>query len=82
MTYEVTALDPPRRVELRGSGSTVNAVDDIRFEETSTGTLIHYTADLRLKGVLRLMEPLIRSRFEEVGRRAMEGMREALERLT
>lgn len=79
MTYEVTAYDPPRRVELRGSGSTVNALDDIRFEPAERGTRIRYTADLRLRGPLRLGEPLLRSKFEEVGRRAMEGMRAALE---
>jgi carbon monoxide dehydrogenase subunit G len=79
MTYEVTAFDPPRRVELVGTGSTVNARDDIRFEATDQGTRILYTADLRLKGVLRAAEPLLRSKFEEVGRRAMEGMRAALE---
>jgi carbon monoxide dehydrogenase subunit G len=79
MTYEVTALDPPNRVELRGSGSTVNALDDIRFEATERGTRIRYTADLRLRGPLRLAEPLLRRRFDEVGRRAMAGMRAALE---
>lgn len=79
MTYEVTAFDPPRRVELVGTGSTVDARDDIRFEATDEGTRILYMADLRLKGVLRLAEPLLRSKFEQVGRRAMEGMRAAFE---
>lgn len=79
MTYEVTAFDPPRRVELVGTGSTVDARDDIRFEATDGGTRILYTADLRLKGVLRVAEPLLRSKFDQVGRRAMEGMRLALE---
>jgi carbon monoxide dehydrogenase subunit G len=79
MTYEVTAFDPPCRVELAGTGSTVNARDDIRFEATNEGTRILYTADLRLKGVLRAAEPLLRSKFKKVGRRAMEGMRTALE---
>jgi carbon monoxide dehydrogenase subunit G len=79
MTYEVTAYDPPNRVELRGSGSTVRARDDIRFEATDGGTRIHYLADLRLRGALRLIEPLLGSKFEETGRRAMEGMRAALD---
>jgi carbon monoxide dehydrogenase subunit G len=78
MTYEVTEYQPPDRVALRGSGSTVNAVDDIRFEPTTGGTRIRYTADLRLRGVLRVLEPLFRGRFEETGRRAMAGMKAAL----
>jgi carbon monoxide dehydrogenase subunit G len=74
MTYEVTAFDPPRRVVLHGTGSTVTAVDDIRFEPTSSGTRIHYTADLRLRGVARIIEPLLIGRFRETGRQAMAGM--------
>jgi carbon monoxide dehydrogenase subunit G len=79
MTYEVTAYDPPNRVELRGSGSAVRARDDIRFEARGEGTRILYLADLRLRGVLRLLEPLFRSRFEGTGRRAIEGMAAALD---
>jgi carbon monoxide dehydrogenase subunit G len=78
MTYEVTAYEPPHRVELRGMGSTVSAVDDIRFEGTPDGTRIRYAADLRLKGALRLAQPLVRRQLEETGRHAMAGMRAAL----
>jgi carbon monoxide dehydrogenase subunit G len=79
MTYEVTAYDPPHRVVLAGSGSTVNAIDEIRFEATDRGTLIRYTADLRLKGPLRLLEPFMERKFQAVGNAAMTGMRAALE---
>jgi len=78
MTYEVTAWDPPNRVVLRGEGSTVTAVDDIRFEATQGGTRIRYSADLRLKGVLKIAEPFFKGRFDETGRKAMAGMRAAL----
>lgn len=80
MTYDVTAYEPPHRVVLRGTGSAVNAVDDIRFEATATGTRILYAADLRLKGLLRAMEPFVKGKFEETGRQAMAGMKAALER--
>ena len=79
MTYEITVWDPPNRVVLKGEGSTVTAVDDIRFEATATGTRIHYSADLRLKGLLKLAEPFFKGRFDETGRKAMEGMKRALE---
>lgn len=79
MTYEVTAWDPPNRVVLRGEGSTVTAVDDIRFEATDAGTRIRYSADLRLKGLLKVAEPFLKGRFEETGRKAMAGMKTALE---
>jgi len=80
MTYEVTAYEPPHRVVLRGTGATVNAVDDIRFEATSNGTRILYTADLRLKGPMRALEPFFKGAFEEAGRHAMAGMKDALAR--
>ena len=79
MTYEIETWDRPNRVVLRGEGSTVRALDDIRFEHVPGGTQIHYSADLRLKGPLRLLEPLLRKRFDETGRAAMAGMRRALQ---
>ena len=82
MTYEVTVFDPPNRVVLRGTGSTVDAVDDIRFDPTARGTRIRYVADLRLKGIFRVVEPLMRSRFRDTGDRAIVGMKRALEART
>lgn len=79
MTYEVTGWDPPNRVVLKGEGSTVTAVDDIRFEAVPSGTRIRYSADLRLKGLLKLAEPLLGKRFDKTGKAAMAGMRRALE---
>jgi carbon monoxide dehydrogenase subunit G len=79
MTYEVTAWDPPNRVVLKGEGSTVTAVDDIRFEAVPSGTRILYSADLRLKGPLRLLEPFMGTRFDRTAKDAMAGMRRALE---
>jgi carbon monoxide dehydrogenase subunit G len=78
MEYEVTTLDPPRRVVLTGRGSGVEAVDDIRFESTSAGTVIDYVADIRLVGLLRLLQPFLGRAFAAIGRNAAEGMRRAL----
>jgi len=79
MTYEVTAWDPPNRVVLKGEGSRVTAVDEIRFEATPAGTRIRYSADLRLKGFLKLVEPFMGKRLDQTGKDAMAGMRRALE---
>lgn len=79
MTYEVTEYEPTRRVVLHGDGSPITAVDDIRFTATPDGgTKIDYVADLRLKGVLKIAAPLLRGKFAETGRAAIEGMRAAL----
>jgi hypothetical protein len=78
MTYEITTFDAPHRVVLAGSGSSVVAVDDIRFEQLADGTRIDYIADIRLRGLLRLAEPFAGRAFAKVGRDAREGMQRAL----
>ncbi|MBV8221122.1 MAG: hypothetical protein JO325_21875, partial [Solirubrobacterales bacterium] len=47
---------------------------------TGTGTRVTYAADLRLKGLLRLADPLLALAFRRVGDRALAGLREVLAR--
>ena len=79
MEYRVTVFEPTRRVVLSGEGSGVSAVDDIRFERTATGTAIDYTADIRLGGVLRLLQPFLGGSFEKIAKDALGGMQAALD---
>ena len=79
MEYRISVFEPSTRVVLVGSGSGVSAVDDIRFERTASGTLVDYTADIRLGGVLRLIQPLLGRAFANLGRNAVEGMVRTLE---
>jgi len=78
MEYRVTTWERPHRVVLTGTGSNVDAVDDIRFEATAGGTAIDYIADIRLGGVLRLARPFLRGALERIGRDAADGMRRTL----
>jgi hypothetical protein len=78
MTYQVAALERPHRVVLVGAGSGVTAVDEIVFERTGSGTRIRYTADIRLRGLLRLAEPFLSGVFARIGRNAATGMRRTL----
>ena len=78
MEYRISVFDPPHRLVLVGSGSGVEAVDDIRFTETATGTRIDYTADIRLGGLLRVVQPLLGSVFARIGRNAAAGMARTL----
>ena len=80
MEYAVTTWEPPHRVVLTGSGSGVAAVDDIRFETTPAGTRIDYTADIRLRGLLRLLAPFAGGSFARIARDARDGMQRALDR--
>jgi dehydrogenase/reductase SDR family protein 12 len=79
MEYRVTTWEPNRRVILAGEGSNVSAVDEIRFEETPTGTRIDYTADIRLTGWMRLVEPFAGGAFQKIAKDALGGMQRALD---
>lgn len=79
MDYRITTYEPTSRVVLTGSGSNVDAVDDIRFTVAGTGTRIDYTADIRLGGWMRLVQPFMGRAFERVARTALGGMQQALD---
>jgi carbon monoxide dehydrogenase subunit G len=81
MNYEITVFEPSRRVVLTGTGSGVDAVDDIRFEATDAGTRIDYVADIRLRGLMRLAAPFAGGAFATIARDARDGMQRALDRL-
>lgn len=80
MDYLVTAFDPLRRVVLAGRGSGVDAEDEIVFEATPTGTRIDYTADIRLRGVMRLATPFAAGALARIARDARTGMQRELDR--
>src|SRR6478672_7103777 len=79
MDYRISVFEPPTRVVLVGSGSGVSAVDDIRFESLDASTRVDYTADIRLEGVRRLIQPFLRGAFARIGRDAREGMQRSLD---
>lgn len=81
MTYRVTEFDRPRRVVLVGQGEGVSSVDDIRFERSGGGTTVQYAADIRLGGILRLLQPFLGRRFDKLGKDAAAGMTRELRRL-
>lgn len=79
MDYTITELDAPRRVVLAGEGSGVSAIDDITFEASGTGTTIRYTADIRLRGLMRLLTPFAGGAFRRLAQNARDGMQRALD---
>ena len=79
MEYRISVFEPSARVVLVGEGSGISAVDEIRFSPDGTGTLIDYTADIRLGGALRLVQPFLGRAFANVGRDALTGMQRTLD---
>jgi carbon monoxide dehydrogenase subunit G len=79
MEYWISVFESPRRVVLTGSGSGVTAVDEIRFEPSDRGTRIDYAAEIRLRGVMRLIQPFLGGAFARLARNAADGMRRTLD---
>jgi carbon monoxide dehydrogenase subunit G len=79
LTYEMTAFDAPGRIVLTGEGSTFHGEDEILFASTPDGgTHITYVADINLKGIAKLAQPFMKGRFEEMGDKAVAGLRRVL----
>ncbi len=74
MTYAIAHYEPPHRVVLEGTGSTLKAIDDIRFAETPAGTEISYTADLQFNGFMKLIAPFMGRALDRVGEKALDGL--------
>lgn len=79
MEYRIVTFEPPTRVVLRGEGSNVSAVDEIRFGRNGEGTVVDYTAHIQLTRWMRLLEPFAGGAFRKIGEQAAAGMRQALQ---
>ena len=79
MEYKVVDFVSPRRVVLVGSGSGVSAVDTIEFARTPTGTRVVYTADITLRGAMRLVQPFIGGTFAKIALDAAGGIQHQLD---
>ena len=80
LRYEIVALDPPVRVEVRAETGKLLSVDVMTFEPADDGgCLVTYDADLSLKSVFRLANPILAMVFRRIGDRAAAGLRRVLE---
>jgi hypothetical protein len=81
MEYRISELRAPSRVVLVGQGPGIWTEDAITFTEAGSGTRVEYVADIRLSGILGLMQPLLGRAFAAIGRGAVAGMKRELDRL-
>ena len=79
MEYRITELVPPERIVLVGEGSGVWSEDVITFTETGTGTRVDYQAEIKLRGLLGLMQPLLGRAFDGIAKGAVSGMKRELD---
>jgi len=76
--YTVTELEDGRRIVLEGDGDKAASVDEITVERTGEGARISYTAEVRLKGIRRVAEPLLKPMLAKTGNEALAGLEQKL----
>ncbi len=80
LDYELIEHDPVRSLVLQADNGRVRSLDRITFEPAGTGCRVTYDADLRLKGLLRLGDPLLQRAFDRLGDEARDGLARELNR--
>lgn len=79
MEYRITEYEAPTRVVLIGEGSGVWTEDIITFTETATGTHVKYSAEIKLSGLLGIVQPLLGRAFDGIAKGAVAGMKRQLD---
>ena len=75
LEYRTVEIDPPRRVVLRAETPTVVSEDTITVSALpGSGAQVTYDARLRLRGALRIADPVLGLLFRRVGDRAKAGL--------
>jgi uncharacterized protein YndB with AHSA1/START domain len=75
MTYRAEVVDRPRRLLMIAETPTVVSRDEITFAEApGDGTAVTYAADLRLRGPLRVLDPVLDLFFTRISERARIGL--------
>ena len=77
--YRVTELDDVRRIVLAGDGEKATSVDEIVVEPASVGSRITYTAEIKLKGLRRVAEPLLKPMLKKTADDALAGLKRTLD---
>jgi hypothetical protein len=78
LTYRITGYQPGREVTLAVTSGLLNATDKIVVTGGPGGSAVSYQAEVRLRGPLRVLDPLLRPRFRAVADRAAAGLAQVL----
>ena len=80
LRYEIVASRSAERLEARAETWALSSIDVITFAPTDDGgCVVTYDADLSLRGVLGLGNPVLGIVFGRIGDRAAAGLRRALD---
>lgn len=79
LTYETIEFDRPNRVVFRSGTGMATIEDTITVAPDGEGSRVEYVAEIGLKGISRLLDPVFSLIFKRVGDRAAKGLRAALD---
>ncbi|MDJ0767477.1 MAG: SRPBCC family protein [Ilumatobacter sp.] len=79
LRYDTVTYDAPDTVVAFAENGLLSSHDTISVEADGSGSVVTYDAVLKLKGLLRLADPLLGLTFDRIGDRAAAGLIEALE---
>lgn len=78
LVYEIVELERPNRVRLVAEAPSFTSDDTIEVAQSGGKVSVTYDADLRMKGLFKLSEPVTRLIFNRVAGRAKDGLERAL----
>jgi carbon monoxide dehydrogenase subunit G len=79
LPYRVVEVDRPRRVVFEAETDSLSVRDEARIEPKGpAASRVTWDADLRLRGLRRVLDLPFRTIFNRVGEDAREGLRERL----
>lgn len=79
LRYEVTEFTTPNHLKAIAEASWFTSIDVIEVRSDGDQTLVVYDATLKLPWYLRLFDPLLAKKFDEIGDKAAAGMERALD---
>jgi hypothetical protein len=67
LPYDVVEFDAPNEFVLEGESRVFRYRDHLEFSADDGGTLLHYAAELELKGAFAVGERLLQAMFQRIG---------------
>ena len=79
LEYTTIELERPRRIVLRGENDSMVSIDTITVTPADVGgSHVTYDAQIELKGLRKLVDPLLELGFKRLGDKARDGLWQAL----
>jgi carbon monoxide dehydrogenase subunit G len=79
LRYVTREHDAPHQLLVVAESTTLVSTDRVTVETADGATIVTYDADLQLKGIFKVLGPVLSLSFGRIGDRAAAGMRRVLD---